>query len=72
MKDGSLALALTANREDAPVLGRDWQIGDDIGFDIKAPEFPDGLKGTARCVGWELTDTTVTPLIDVSNIEGVE
>ena len=72
MKDGSLALALTANREDAPVLGRDWQIGDDIGFDIKAPEVPDGLKGTARCVGWELTDTTVTPLIDVSNIEGVE
>lgn len=70
MKDGSLALTLTANREDAPKLGRDWFIGDDIGFSIEAPEFPRGLVGTARCVGWELTDTTVTPLIDVTNIEG--
>lgn len=70
MKDGSLALTLTANREEAPKLGRDWFIGDDIGFSIDAPEFPGGLVGTARCVGWELTDTTVTPLIDVTNIEG--
>jgi hypothetical protein len=70
MKDGSLALTLTANREEAPKLGRDWFIGDDIGFSIEAPEFPRGLVGTARCVGWELTDTTVTPLIDVTNIEG--
>lgn len=71
MKDGSLALTLTANREEAPKLGRDWFIGDDIGFDIQAPEFPGGLTGTARCVGWELTDTTVTPLVDVTNIVGV-
>lgn len=70
MKDGSLALTLTANREEAPMLGRDWFIGDDIGFSIEAPEFPGGLVGTARCVGWELTDTTVTPLIDITNIEG--
>jgi len=71
MKDGSLALTLTANREEAPKLGRDWFIGDDIGFDIQAPEFPGGLTGVARCVGWELTDTTVTPLVDVTSIEGV-
>lgn len=70
MKDGVLALTLTADREEAPRLGRDWGIGDDIGFHIEAPEFPGGLTGTARCVGWELTDTTVTPLIDVTNIEG--
>jgi hypothetical protein len=70
MKDGSLALTITANREEAPRLGRDWNIGDDIGFSIEAPEFPGGLVGTARCVGWELTDTTVTPLIDVTNIQG--
>lgn len=71
MKDGSLALTLTANREEAQQLGTDWNIGDDVGFDITAPEFPNGLTGTARCVGWELTETTVTPLIDVTDIEGV-
>lgn len=72
MKDGSLALALTATVAEAPKLGRDWRIGDDIGFNIIAPEFPGGLIGTARCVGWELTDTTVTPLVDVTGIEGVD
>ena len=71
MKDGSLALTLTANREEAPKLGRDWFLGDDIGFSIEAPEFPGGLAGTARCVGWELTETTITPLIDVTDIEGL-
>lgn len=72
MKDGTVALALTANRAEAPKLGHDWFLGDDIGFDITAPEFPDGLHGTARCVGWELTDTTITPLIDVTDIEGID
>lgn len=71
MKDGTVALTLTANRQEAPQLNRDWRIGDDIGFDITAPEFPDGLVGTARAVGWELTDTTITPLVDVTNVEGV-
>jgi hypothetical protein len=71
MKDGSLALTLTADREEAPKLGLSWNIGDDIGFSIEAPEFPTGLTGVARCVGWELTDSTITPLIDVTNIEGV-
>lgn len=71
MKDGTLALTLTANRQEAPQLGRDWFIGDDIGFDITAPEFPGGIYGTARAVGWEMTDTTITPLLDVTAIGGI-
>jgi hypothetical protein len=70
MKDGSLALTITANRRDAPVLGKTWRIGDDVGFHIEAPEFPGGLIGTARAVGWELTDTTVSPLIDITELKG--
>lgn len=72
MKDGTVALTMTANREEAPGLGVDWALGDDVGFDITAPEFPDGLSGTARAVGWELTDTTITPLVDVTAIEGID
>lgn len=72
MKDGTVALTLTANREEAPKLGRVWRIGDDIGFDIESPEFPDGLTGTARAVGWELTNTQITPLIDVTAVKGVD
>lgn len=72
MKDGTLALSFSATRSEAPRLNRDWRIGDDIGFDITADEFPDGLVGTARCVGWEMTDTTITPLVDVTSVEGID
>ncbi|MDP9185216.1 MAG: hypothetical protein M3O29_06070 [Actinomycetota bacterium] len=72
MKDGSVALALTANRQEASPLGKDWNLGDDVGFDITAPEFPGGITGTARCVGWEMTDTTITPLLDVTKIGGID
>ena len=72
MKDGSVALTLTANRQEAPRLGVDWGIGDDVGFDLTAPAWPDGISGTARAVGWEMTDTTITPLVDVTNIEGID
>jgi hypothetical protein len=72
MKDGSLALTLVSDRERSPKLGRVWNLGDHVGFEIKSPEFPDGLTGNARAVGWELTDTTVTPLVDVTNIEGID
>lgn len=72
MKDGTLALSITANRQLAPRLGTDWFLGDDIGFDLTAPAWPDGLTGTARVVGAEITDTTITPLVDVSNIEGID
>lgn len=72
MKDGVVALAITANRQEAPQLGRDWRIGDDVGFDLTAPAWPDGISGVARCVGWEMTDTTITPLVDVTNIEGID
>lgn len=72
MQSGSVALTLTASRQEAPKLGTDWHLGDDIGFDITGPEFPDGLYGTARCVGWEMTDTTITPLLDVTGIAGID
>lgn len=72
MKDGSLALTITANRKEAPKLGVEWGLGDDVGFDITAPEFPGGLTGTARAVGTEITDTTISPLVDVTGIEGID
>ena len=72
MQDGSVALTLTANRQEAQQLAKDWNIGDDVGFDITAQEFPNGLSGTARAVGWEITDTTITPLVDVTGIDGID
>lgn len=54
MADGAQSLTLTAVMQDAPRLGRDWFIGDDVGYQITAPAFPRGLVGTARCLGWSI------------------
>lgn len=72
MKDGTVELSLTATRTTAPYLGRDWNLGDDIGFDLTSWAWPDGISGTARVVSIEITDTTITPVLDVAGIEGID
>ena len=76
MQNGSRTLTLVAAVEEAPRLGTNWFIGDDIGYVVggydstgadTVPAFPGGIAGTARAVGWELTLNgvqTVTPLLD--------
>lgn len=64
MRDGAQALTLTAARADAPVLGVDWSIGDDIGYRIASPAV--NLQGTARAIAWEAATAgveTVTPIL---------
>lgn len=66
MGGGSNAIALTAIMAEAPQLGIDWNIGDDIGFSITAPAFPNTLSGTGRAVGWEITISntpTIAPIV---------
>lgn len=71
MQDGAQALTLTAIIQNAPRLGRDWFIGDDVGYRIQAPAFPDGLSGTARCIGWTIDlaePATVTPILATEEV----
>lgn len=71
MQDGAQALTLTAVIQDAPRLGRDWFIGDDIGYRIQAPAFPEGLDGVARCIGWRINleePATVTPILATEEV----
>lgn len=66
LKDGTITLELIANADKAPGLDVDWFIGDDIGYQITAPAFPDGLTGVARAVGWELHPggtASITPIL---------
>jgi hypothetical protein len=71
MKNGGIGMELTADRGESQKLGKEWFIGDDIGFDITSPDFPDGLAGTARVVGWRMDQNTIQPLIDVTAIGGI-
>lgn len=63
VRRGSVALMITANRAEAHRLGSEWRIGDDVGFDLVSRAWPAGLTGTARVIGTELTEDTVTPIL---------
>jgi len=66
LSDGSMAITLSASVADAPKLGSEWNLGDEVGYSLTAPAFPDGLAGIARVYGWELTlgnTPIVTPIL---------
>lgn len=60
---GMAALSIVANRYEAPELGYDWRTGDEVFVDLTSPAWAGGLTGVARVVGWELTETTVSPVL---------
>lgn len=68
MKAGTVALELTAVQSETDP----FNLGDDVGFDLTAPAWPEGVTGTARVLGLEWTNTTVTPVLDVTGIEGMD
>lgn len=46
-------------------LGIDWNMGDDIGFDFTGLSFPTPIAGVVRCVGYQLDQVSVTPILKV-------
>lgn len=68
MKSGTRELAITAT-QDRTVP---FNLGDDVGFNLVSPAWPDGITGTARVLGIEWTNTTITPVLDVAGIEGID
>lgn len=71
MQDGTVQLSLTARRDASPRIGLEWNLGDDIGFDLTSRAWPDGITGTARVISIEITNTEVVPVLDVTGIEGI-
>lgn len=68
MQHGTTTLAITATRDETTP----FSLGDEVGFDLTSPAWPDGISGTARALGIEWTDTTITPVLDVTGIEGID
>ncbi|MEU8209789.1 hypothetical protein AB0B85_11380 [Micromonospora sp. NPDC049044] len=71
MSRGARSLTITARADVYPVLGTDWNIGDDIGYELIGHRHPDGLQGVARAIGWELDPQagTVSPILLTSGEE---
>lgn len=71
---GANALSLAADLSAAPALGRDWGLGDDVGYKLAGAGFPAGLEGVGRAIGWQLELPTqgktgqVTPILAVDQI----
>lgn len=65
MSRGARTLTITARAAAYPVLGTDWAIGDDIGYELTGHRHPAGLTGVARAIGWELDPRagTVSPIL---------
>lgn len=69
IQGGTSTLTLTADLHDAPKLGSDWNLGDDIQYavDGTVPAFaPAGIAGIARAAGWERTlsgTRTISPVL---------
>ncbi|MGZ4524187.1 MAG: hypothetical protein ACXVX9_00030 [Mycobacteriaceae bacterium] len=60
---GSVAMTVATAAVGAPLLGKDWELGDDIGYTLTGPTFPTPLTGAAQCIGVDITPTTVRPYL---------
>ncbi|MEU5965958.1 hypothetical protein ABZ777_32535 [Micromonospora parva] len=65
MARGGRPLTITSRADTYPVLGTDWWIGDDVGYELTGHRHPAGLNGAARAIGWTLDPQagTVSPIL---------
>ncbi len=63
IQDGATAISLQVGYGLGPAYGKTWNLGDDIGYDIQGPQFPDHPEGVARAIGVSLTEKTYTPIL---------
>lgn len=70
-----VSLVVSLPRSKGRRLGVDWALGDDIGYAVRSPyvnaynqevtvpAFPRGIAGVGRSIGYEVTDSTITPVL---------
>lgn len=67
---GTKAVTLTCNIVDAPPLGDEWALGDDVGYDLMSAAWADGMlrNGVGRVIGWQRDDNTVSPILQLADV----
>ncbi len=58
MRLGGTAWVLDARWSAYPKLAVDWNIGDDIRWELEGHGHPDGVSGTGRAIGWDVNPET--------------
>lgn len=68
LTEGTNTVTLKAAASSRPLLGVDWNLGDDIGYELDGPAFPTPLIGVARCIGYEATDVYTSPVLYIPQV----
>jgi hypothetical protein len=68
LQNGTNTITLKAPATTGPMLGIDWNLGDDLGFELVGTTFPGGFTGTGRCIGYEADDVHTSPVLYVPKI----
>lgn len=63
MQNGAETVSLIAPIKRGILFGTDWNIGDDIGYHLAGPAYPIDKVGVTRAIGYESTDSTITPTV---------
>jgi hypothetical protein len=65
MKDGQQTIKIVSRADAYPMLGRDWNVGDDIGYNLTGHAHLDGIEGVARATAYRFDPQarTVEPVL---------
>lgn len=65
LQNGSVAITLTASwaKKSAPKYGTRWAIGDDVGYRLTGPQYPDLPAGVVRAIGVTFNAKTFSPIL---------
>lgn len=68
LSNGTNTVTLKAPAHSGPQLGNDWNLGDDLGYQLDGAVFPQPLAGVARCIGYETDDQYTSPILYVPGV----
>lgn len=61
-----LTLSASLSHRSTPRFGQRVHVGDDVYYEVDMPEFPGGIKGTARAEAFELNEGTISPIVTLN------
>lgn len=73
----SATLTAALNHKGTPLVGRDWKLGDDVlgiiaardASDRPSRAFPGGWTGVGRAIAYEITESTLSPILAVPSLQ---
>jgi hypothetical protein len=68
LANGVNTITLRVSSIDGPQLGLDWDLGDDVGYELTGPAFPGGFAGVGRVIGYESDQISTNPILYVPSI----